>query len=164
MPLARYALISQGEQIHCSHFPGSMSGRSMSRQMDAAIRHHAMESGAFVVNATGWLTDEQRAEIAPDESLRKVLQGGNCTAVVSPWGEYLAGPLQEGEDIAIAEIDLREITGIKSILDTVGHYSRPDILKLQLNDTPQNSVEKISPGIPVIHDGISDELEEETGQ
>ena len=57
MPLARYALIAQGEQIHCSHFPGAMAGDSMAQQIDAAIRHHAMESGAFVVNATGWLTD-----------------------------------------------------------------------------------------------------------
>jgi nitrilase len=136
----------------------------MSRQLDAAIRHHAMESGAFVVNATGWLTDEQRAEIAPDESLRKVLQGGNCTAVVSPWGEYLAGPLQEGEGMAIAEIDLQEISGIKNILDTAGHYSRPDILKLKLNDTPQNSVEKMSLGFPEIHDGISEDLGDETSQ
>ena len=52
MPLARYALIAQGEEIHCSHFPGSIAGEEMSMQLDAAIRHHAMESGAFVVNAT----------------------------------------------------------------------------------------------------------------
>jgi aliphatic nitrilase len=48
MPLARYALIAAGEEIHCSHFPGSLAGEPMAAQIDAAIRHHAMESGAFV--------------------------------------------------------------------------------------------------------------------
>ena len=87
MPLARYALIAKGEEIHCSHFPGSVFSPDdlISKQIDAAIRHHAMESGAFVVNATGWLTDKQRIEISSDESFRQVLQGGICTAIVSPF-------------------------------------------------------------------------------
>ncbi|MGD8763991.1 MAG: nitrilase-related carbon-nitrogen hydrolase [Desulfobacteraceae bacterium] len=133
MPLARYALICQREQIHCSHFPGSMAGDSMSQQIDAAVRHHAMESGAFVVNATGWLTDKQRAEISPDHELAKYLVGGMCTGIVAPYGQYLAGPLPEGEDIAVAEIDLSSIVRQKNVLDTVGHYSRPDILRLQID-------------------------------
>jgi len=141
MPLARYALIAQGEQIHCSHFPGSMAGESMAQQIDAAIRHHAMESGAFVVNATGWLSDRQRAEIAPDESLAKYLKGGNCTGIVAPYGAYLAGPLADGEDMAVAEIDLSAIVRQKNVLDTVGHYSRPDILRLKINRCEQNIVE-----------------------
>ncbi len=141
MPLARYALIAQGEEIHCSHFPGAMAGDSMSKQIDAAIRHHAMESGAFVVNATGWLTDKQRAEIAPDESLSKYLGGGICTAIVAPYGLYLAGPLAEGEDMAVAEIDLNAIVRQKNVLDTVGHYSRPDILRLKIDRSERKVVE-----------------------
>ena len=141
MPLARYALIAQGEEIHCSHFPGSMAGDSMAQQIDAAIRHHAMESGAFVVNATGWLSDQQRAEIAADETLVKYLQGGNCTGIVAPYGVYLAGPLAEGEDMAVAEIDLSAIVRQKNVLDTVGHYSRPDILRLKIDQCAQKNVE-----------------------
>lgn len=133
MPLARYALIAQGEEIHCAHFPGSMAGDSMSQQIDAAIRHHAMESGAFVINATCWLTDKQRAEISPDQSLQRYLRGGMCTAIVAPYGLYLAGPLGEGEDMAVAEIDLNMRVRQKNVLDAAGHYSRPDILRLRID-------------------------------
>ncbi len=152
MPLARYALMAEREEIHCSHFPGSMAGDSMSRQIDAAIRHHAMESGAFVVNATGWLTDKQRSEICTDESLIKYLRGGICTAIVNPYGLYLAGPLPEGEDMAVAEIDLKSIVRRKNVLDTVGHYSRPDILRLLIDRSARKIVEDMGPDFQQLSD------------
>lgn len=145
MPLARYALIAQGEEIHCAHFPGSMAGESLTRQIDAAIRHHAMEAGAFVVNATAWLTPEQRAEIAPDPALARYLRAGICTAIVAPYGGYLAGPLPEGEGIAVAEIDLAARIRTKNVLDTAGHYSRPDILRLVLDGTERTVMDEIAP-------------------
>ncbi|MBW2091102.1 MAG: aliphatic nitrilase [Deltaproteobacteria bacterium] len=160
MPLARYALMAKKEEIHCSHFPGSMGGESMSRQIDAAIRHHAREAGAFVVNATCWLSENQRAEIAPDQSLAKYLEGGICTAVVSPDGRYLAGPLPQGEDMAIAEINLKDIARHKSLLDTVGHYARPDILKLKLDNTPREVMEESGPDLQeVLDEGLPETYE-----
>ncbi|MBW2035751.1 MAG: aliphatic nitrilase [Deltaproteobacteria bacterium] len=152
MPLARYALIAEREKIHCSHFPGSMAGDSMSKQIDAAIRHHAMESGSFVINATGWLTDKQRSEICTDESLIKYLRGGMCTAIVAPYGLYLAGPLPEGEDMAVAEIDLKSIVRQKNVLDTVGHYSRPDILRLRIDRSLRKVVEEMTTDFQEISD------------
>ena len=64
-PLARYALMAQHEEIHCAQFPGSMVGQIFADQMEVTIRHHALESGCFVVNATGWLSDAQIAAITP---------------------------------------------------------------------------------------------------
>ena len=65
-PLARYALMAQHEEIHIAQFPGSMVGPIFAEQMEVTIRHHALESGCFVVNATGWLREEQIAKISPD--------------------------------------------------------------------------------------------------
>jgi hypothetical protein len=101
-----------------------------------------MESGAFVVNATCWMNEKQRAEITSDEELMNLLQGGICTAVVSPQGRYLAGPLPEGEGIAVAEIDLNHIVRQKSMLDTAGHYARPDIFRFTVDSTPRKILEE----------------------
>jgi nitrilase len=146
MPLARYALMAQGEEIHCAHFPGSMAGDFMSQQIDAAIRHHAFEAGAFVVNATGWLTDQQKSGITDDERLRRYLRGGICTGIVAPHGKYLAGPLGEGEGMAVAEIDLKAIVRHKNVLDTAGHYARPDMLRLRIDRSSRKVMEDMSPG------------------
>ena len=68
-PLARYALMADREEIHVGMFPGSMVGQIFADQIEVTIRHHALESGCFVVNATGFLTPEQRARIAQGTTL-----------------------------------------------------------------------------------------------
>lgn len=139
-PLARFALMAQYEQIHCSHFPGSMVGQIFADQLEVTIRHHALESGCFVVNATGWLSSEQVEQITPDEKLQRVLRGGCHTAIIGPEGNHLCPPVMEGEGMAIADLDFALITKRKRMLDSVGHYARPDLLQLQLNTQPAASI------------------------
>jgi len=136
-PLARYALMAQHEQIHCAQFPGSMVGQIFADQIEVTIRHHALEAGCFVVNATGWLTPEQISQITPDENLQKVLTGGCYTAIIGPEGTPLAAPITTGEGMVIADLDFSLITKRKRMMDSVGHYARPELLKLYLNREPQ---------------------------
>ena len=139
-PLARYALMTQHEQIHCSQFPGSMVGQIFADQMEVTIRHHALESGCFVVNATGWLSDAQIASITPDPAMQKALRGGCHTAIVSPEGVHLAPPLCEGEGMVVADLDMKLITKRKRMMDSVGHYARPELLSLRINTATSHTV------------------------
>ncbi|MGV7209697.1 Nit6803 family nitrilase [Oxalobacteraceae bacterium A2-2] len=132
-PLARYALMAQHEQIHCAQFPGSMVGQIFADQMEVTIRHHALESGCFVINATGWLSDSQIQSITPDPAVQKALRGGCCTAIVSPEGVLLAEPLRSGEGMVIADLDMALITKRKRMMDAVGHYARPELLSLVMD-------------------------------
>ncbi len=135
-PLARYALMAQSEEFHAAQFPGSLVGQIFADQMEVTIRHHALESGCFVVNATGWLTDAQIAAIQPNEKLQKGLRGGNCTAIVSPEGKHLAPPMTEGEGLLIADCDTALIFKRKRMMDSIGHYARPELLQLHVDARP----------------------------
>ena len=92
--------MAQHEEIHCSQFPGPLVGQVFADQAQIAVRMHAIEGACFVVNATGWLTDEQILAIMPDRALQDTLRGGTHTAIISPEGDDLAAPLTHGEGIA----------------------------------------------------------------
>lgn len=140
-PLARYALIADGEQIHSAMWPGSFGGPLFAEQTEISVRNHALESGCFVVNATAWLDADQQAQIMMDTgSPIGPISDGCFTAIVSPLGELLGEPVRSGEGTVIADLDFALIDQRKSKMDASGHYGRPELLSLLVDRTPTSYV------------------------
>jgi nitrilase len=139
MPLARFALYSQGEQIHIA--PTADDGE----RTLINIRNTAIEGGVFVISVCMILRKEsfpkdfdfqqELAEVGED-----IETGGS--AIIGPDGSILAGPLWKEEGILYSELDLNRVIEQSQLLDVAGHYARPDVLSLHLNATPQNVLEK----------------------
>lgn len=149
-PLARYAMIADGEQIHAAMYPGSFGGPLFASQIEANVRQHALESTAFVVTATGWLDADQQAQLLKDNGgAIGPISGGNFTAIINPEGQIIAGPLVSGEGEVIANLDLAEVDARKRLMDAAGHYSRPEFLSLNLDRTPALRVHDRAPVAPI---------------
>ena len=136
MPLLRTAMYVKNIQLWCAP---TADGR---RTWIPTMQHVALEGRCFVFSCNQFtrrrdFPADYRA-IQGDAPETVISEGGSC--IVSPLGEILAGPNYSGECILSAEIDPGEITRGKYDFDVVGHYARPDVFRLVVNERPQPPV------------------------
>jgi nitrilase len=136
MPLLRMAMYAKGVQLWCAP---TADGRET---WLPTVRHIALEGRCFVLSCNQFtrrrdFPDDLSNEIAagPDDV---VSSGGSC--IVGPLGEVLAGPAWDGEQILYADIDLNEITRGKFDFDVTGHYARPEVFRLIVDEEAKPSV------------------------
>lgn len=138
MPLARTALYAQGESLHVATWPGAL------RNTVDLTRHVALENRMYVISVSGVLQKNQIMEDIPHaDIIRKnapdvLSNGGSCIA--KPDGSWLLEPLIDEEKIITVSIDFNEVRKEKQNFDPAGHYSRPDILQLNVNRERQSTV------------------------
>lgn len=132
LPLPKFALYSQGEQLHVATWPG---GRGITTD---ASRLVAIEGGVFVVSVSG-LFD---ASLVPDDfpearalraSLEGIALGDGGTMIVDPNGVVLAEAAPHAEEIVYADLDLGVALAARTLRDQGGHYHRPDLFELQID-------------------------------
>lgn len=138
MPLARYALYSQGIDLYIA--PTYDSG---DRWISSA-RHIAKEAGCWVASSGVAIRGRDIRGAAPGLAVLypdpdEWVNAGD-SVVVSPSGAVVAGPLHQEQDILYADIDLAQINTARRTLDVVGHYARPDLFTLQVRASPLASV------------------------
>lgn len=146
-PLARFALIGQGEQVHVANYPGMPAGDESKYDIRHAIEirsaGHAFEGKLFNVVSCSIFSKEM-ADLLGDteEKARMVNRGSNgLTAIFGPDGKCIAGPMDPNEEgMVIAEIDLEKIIVEKLQHDVVGHYNRFDVISLNLNRKVQKPI------------------------
>ncbi len=130
MPLLRMTMYSKGIQLYCA--PTADDRETWL----ATMRHVALEGRCFVLSACQYLTrgdcpDDYEA-IQGDDPETVLMRGGSC--IISPLGGVLAGPHFEGPAILTAELDLDELARGKYDFDAAGHYARPDVFRLYVNE------------------------------
>ena len=130
MPLYRTALYAKGVELYIA--PTADSRESWV----ASMRHIALEGRCFVLSSNQFARRndypvDYPGEL-PSEPDASVTRGGSC--IVSPLGEVIAGPVYDEEATITADLDLADVVRGKFDLDTVGHYARPDVFELVVNE------------------------------
>src|SRR5580693_4195939 len=136
LPLMRAAMYAKGIEIYCAPTADSRD------VWLASMRHIAVEGRCFVLSCNQFnrqrdFPGDYRARF-DGNSDAIVTRGGSC--IIDPFGNFLTGPNTESEAILIAEIDRAQVVRGKYDLDVVGHYARPDIFQLNVDERPKRPV------------------------
>ena len=149
MPLARAAMHAKNETVHIAQWP------TVKELHQLASRHYAFEGQCFVLAVGTVLTKgdalagiasldqphDAAAELLqsmPGEDSVELMSGGSC--VIAPNSEYILEPVMGKATILYANIELGSLTAGNLTLDTSGHYSRPDIFQLRVDESAQRNV------------------------
>jgi len=137
MPLARAAMYAKGVEVYLAPTADARDA------WQATLRHIACEGRCFVLGCNQFVTRSMYPSDLPcAEDLAQqpevMCRGGS--AIVSPLGDVLAGPLWDQEGMLFAELDLGEIARARFDLDVSGHYARPDVFRLVVNEEPMTPV------------------------
>ena len=139
MPLYRTALYAKGIQIYVAPTADSRDG------WIATMRHIALEGRCFVVSCNQFAKRSDYPRDYPGEVQTDpnaiVTRGGSC--IVNPLGDLVAGPVYDQEVILTADIDLADTVRGKFDLDVVGHYARPDVFQLVVNERPSAAIQSV---------------------
>ena len=133
MPLARMAMYSKGVELYLAPTADARDS------WQYPLRHIACEGRCFVLGCNQFLTKEMYPDDLEDldeldEHPDVMCRGGSV--IISPFGDVLAGPLYDKEGMLCADLDLAEVARGKYDFDVVGHYARPDVFQLVVNESP----------------------------
>lgn len=131
MPLARVALYQKGITIYIS------PNTNDNAEWQATIQHIAIEGKCYFINADIIARkDSYPSDLNGTEDIRHlpemVCRGGSC--IIDPYGHYVTQPVWDEERIIYADLDMNLPAACKMEHDAVGHYARPDVLELIVND------------------------------
>ncbi len=138
MPLARTAMYAKGVELYLAPTADARNA------WQATIQHIALEGRCFVLSCNQYVTKSMYPlDLGPEaltdleQQPEEMCRGGS--AIISPLGEYLAGPLYGSEGILYADLDLDAIAGAKFDFDPIGHYARPDVFTLTVDERPHGT-------------------------
>ena len=148
MDLVRYSLASQGEQIHIGAWPGisalthDPNSSSFNDVTASAARHHAWSAQTFVVNVQSCVDETVISKLGFEDNEDMIRIGGGWSAIIAPNGQFISGPHTETETILYGDLDMQQIVYLKYACDSIGHYARPDVVRLAANYKPQTIIQK----------------------